>query len=94
MEKDLITDMGMQTHGIVNGLFKSALLLFSSSEHEMYPLLPVLCVRLPLPLTKVDWSQAGYKAEWAGTEWYRPCGPPYGSLSCKDSWKPLIDSEL
>lgn len=94
MEKDLTTGTGVWTHGIIHGLFKSALLLFSSSQQEMYPLLPALCVRLPLPLTKVDWSQAGYRAEWAGAEWDRPCGPPYGSLSRKDSWKPLMDSEL
>lgn len=84
---------------IVSGFFKSALLLFSSSPQEVYPLLPALYVLLPLPLTKEDWrdwSQAGYRAEWAGAEWCRLCGPPYGTLNCKDSRKPLIlncDSE-
>ena len=73
--------------------------LFSSSPQEVYPLLPALYVLLPLPLTKEDWrdwSQAGYRAEWAGAEWYRLCGPPDGTLNRKDSRKPLIlncDSE-
>lgn len=85
---------------IVSGFFKSALLLFSSSPQEVYPLLPALYVLLPLPLTKEDWrewSQAGYRAEWAGAEWCRLCGPPYGTRNRKDSRKPLIlncDSEL
>lgn len=85
---------------IVSGFFKSALLLFSGSPQEVYPLLLAFCVLLPLPLTKEnwrDWSQAEYRAEWAEAEWYRLCGPPYGTLNRKDSRKPLIlncDSEL
>lgn len=64
-EKDLTTGTGERTHGIIHGLFQAALLLFSSSQQEMY-LIACPCVRLPLPLTKVDWSQAGYRQSGQG----------------------------